>query len=1448
MTSSFFGQLEQAGKFLGADQEQTSVRVSGPNELVSPTYSRALGKPILEVEAEMSEGLTPLLYSEASRKANELSASTATDAITAGIESQDLTIEQIKQLSEGLMFEDHVAPDIAAMMADNPELTAKTRRALERAMAAERIVADRINVEGGFWAGLGRFGDAAIQSAVRNVAEILPGEQGGGSTLIALAQEASNLLIKDMPKEEFEQEFSSILDRVSDLGYFTDENPFILGEFIGLVQESGVGTQSDWTKFFQVADVVTLGTGATAKATFSTAARLPKLVTGLRGTDDAVEMIVETAKAGIETPMLQTGLDNGMIRLNNELYSHPSMEVMRQLEAENQALKIVKGAQYGSRVAPEIVERMRGDIIAEITERNKTYRRNSIDYGIRQSSDGSLYGSAVLGKSATGGATPYVNRQGAQRLADAVGGEVHEVVEGGKTGYVVLREWDIPTAGLADPTDVDALASGPLSRVMSTTARTTPFLDSLVKQGEMQTARVNRILAREYQKARRKITKDFTIFGRKLKEGEEGQVNNILVELQSDPNFSMRKEPYTPVEFATRYEELYGKPPRQEVVDFYEKVLELNDVDYHITASALRQEAVDNGETMLQLGEVWYRSKPVTGLADDTPVWYADTSTMQKLSDIKQGTVVYEVQGAAYKVEGVGNIRYVVANKPITRRLYNTDVLAYNAGGHRRYTDITGLFLKQTRDDLNVAGGMTMPRRPITFMAVRTEKEAADVAESWNTIAKAVNDEVDNIDDVIRTNNKWNVNIETYDDLVKFADTHGLDIKKEIGIAPDGEPILGTAGDGFAGNATIGDQFRSGFRDARSRGSAPLVGYGGENLNILEPSKAINRGFTRTLTQRGDANYLFNAINGWLKAAKKEGVLLNPDEIAGLSPKQAMLKAQLSKTKTGRALSVERDTISRRMSHISAQVAQERSIMKAFADFLYEKDKKKLAKLADYASDSDPAGFMRALAFHTKLGMFAIDQVYVQASQMVNVVGITQATLGVDGAIRGALGNMPLRLLLVDDMTPAFRSRVANIQSAFTGISPQEMLDLADWVKRTGRNVVDHTVVEENNLGVFSTGNRALNAGQFFFNEGELLARLSAATTSFLERKAKYKVVDLMDERTTRQLIERQDVLTASMTSASAAPWQRSLWAVPLQFTTYHVRMAEQIFTSKILTPKERQRLLFTHFFFYGAAGVPAAGFIADRLAHNEQVDPNNPMFDVVRYGMMDASLSLLTGADTALSTRLAVGEGLFDLFYDLQDKGVLEFAAGPSGQIAIDSASAFNAMVRNIFQGEGFDHLAYDWNRLARNVTGYNRAHTAYTLAKYDAYYSRKTEQAQAEGLPTPEKLAVAMGIPLKDQHTLWAEVGNIMLDDKGLERDLKEIKRLETIGLRLLEQGDNDGAADIFADMGAVLATMTPSQRTKAMQRLRQHMTIHESITRRLMQDGKIDIANYLMELTNG
>lgn len=1442
MVSSFFEQAEELSSYFFEEEEQQYVNpIVGPDSVVTPYYSAALGKPQAQITNDLESGLASVLYADANSKANDLNTTASETAIATGLQNQDLTLERIQELSKGLMFENFVAPDIASMIADSPEYTAIERRALERAVAAERLIAERIDGPNSFWGGLGYFADSVTSSFAHNILGLTGLDAfEGGSQLVELAQEAADLLTIDLTKEEFQEKFSSILDRVNDSGFFTEENPFILGEFISLVQEGGRGFKSELTKVFQVLDVITAAASPAVIRTTVGLANAPRILTKLSSIRSAEKAITEALSNGVSNPMTIIGQESGLVRQGTEMFSHPSLEVMRQLETENQALTFIKNSNFGPRIDPNIVESKRAEWISDTKERNATYDRNTLDYSVREGPSGILYGSAVIGKHATGGPVPYITVVGAQRMADKIGGEVLPIIEAGRTKYVVVKDYDIPTQGLSEATDLNQVANGLLSSIMSTTARTTVNLDSMIKQGEQQVARVLNRLGKNYNKA-----------GRKISRGERDRVNGVLYELQSDPNFSHRVEPYNPSEFAIRYEEKFGEEASQDVINFYKSVQEINDVDYYINADIILKEAIDNNETMLKLDNSWWRSRKTTSVDEDAIVYDVDTGKLQRKSDLDPNTVIYEIKDAAYKVGEEGNVRYVTAAKPTTRRLYHTDVMPYNAGGHRKYTDVLDIYIKQDSGVLKLAGGGEMHGKPITIMAVRTEKEAADVVTSWNNIIEALNNGGD-VGATILRNNAWNPNIEDIADLQRFASDHGLDLTKPLKAAPDNEPAIGDAAReagarAFAGSSTVGQAFRNSLMASRTRGKAPLIGYGGEVLNTMDPTKAIERGFAQTVTRYGDANYNYNAINGWFKAAKANDAILNADEIAKYHPKRALFEAKLRNTEAGRALESERKTIQRRMSGITAQVASERRIMRSFADWLYDKDKKKLAKMADWSSTKDPAGFFRALAFHTKLGLGAIDQVYVQASQLINVVGITSDTLGYAGAIRGALGAFPLRIALIEDLPAGVIERVAKIQAGFTSIPAEDFIKLSEWIKSTGRNVVDKTIVEQNNVAVFARGKNILDYGQTFFNEGELLARLSAATSNLLERQAKYGMEDIFDPIVTRQMIQRQDVLTASMTSASAAPWQRSLLAVPLQFTTYHVRMVEQLFTDNILTKSERIRLAATHAFMYGSAGIPLAGVVQDRMGYTGTVDPNNPVYDVVRYGALDAILSTISGSDTALSGRLAVGEGLFDLYKSLQDKNLMEFAGGPAGSISFEVVKAFVSMNKNIFAGD-FDHLSYDWNRMARNITSYNRAYNFSMAQMYGAYYSRKTEERQAENLTTPEAFALMLGIPLKEQEALWVGVANTMLDDAFLDARTKEILRLEEIANKRLEVEDYEGAEHFFNDIGAELELLPLSAREKVMQRLSKNLTIQDTMTRSLFKRGRVDFANYLQELTNG
>jgi len=1405
-------------KFYEIGSPQTNTVPTVTDALVN-YYSTALGRDSESVSRDISIGQLPVLQADADLQANQeeqqRTASYVDSLISSGLPQEEVIFE-LDRVREGLLFKEHVAPDVALMLSDSPMGVAE-KRTFERAIEAERIISEKqAQRSPGTWASIGYFVDAAISQSVHSalgLAEDTTFEDN--QTLKELAMEASMLMVSDITPEDFRTRFSDIMDRVAEMGFFSEENPFFLNDFIDMVKESGVGATSilnDLFQFLDVFGVVTSFAGTVAKS--------PKVIAKLKSGTAAKDIILKAADGPNPSAVVAENTTPSMSTPAStvEFLTGPELNAMRELEAGNKALEIVKSHRLGSFVDPKILAEKEAEWIADITKQNAAYNRNALDYKVEVGFGGRIVGNAYLG---TSKGAPYKTIDAATKLAESVGGEVVGTLYEGKTAYVVRKGYDIPTSGLADELDPSDIARGFLHEIMSTTARTSENLDALLKRGEMSHSKIVSELSTRWRKAIRSTPKD-----------ELADTVALVKDFRDDPLLNKRTEALTDLEFSAEYFKRYHKDPSPKTVEFYRTLRDISDLDYYLTADSMIKEAVNRGETMVKLNGVYTRARKVAPDNPDEPVWNNITNRVQKWSDIDPDkAVVYEIADL-YDIPGTGKVRFVVGDTFTTRRLYHTDVLPYNFGGHRIYDEPLDFFIKQ-ENSLKLADGTLAPARPVTFMAVRTEKEAGLVAKQFNTIVDAANSGAKNIDEIVRRNNDWNLDIESFDDFKNFASERGLDITKKVEHVGDGDPIST-----FGGKTTYGDAFRQQLNVSKKRGVRPLVGFGGRELKTLDPVKAVNRGFVRSAHKFADQAYLHNAITGWIKAAEKGGAITNAADIQHLAPKQRMLEAKLSSvTSLGKALESERFTIKHRLMATSAQVQAERRTIKAWADWAYSNNYQKLAKSLDWARTSDPAGFIRAMAFHTKLGMFAIDQVYVQASQLISTMGIVSGSIGPHRAMRGMLGVMPMRLALVEKIPPAALKRIAKIQAPFTGVSAEDFIQLRNWLKSTGRLNIGGSLVEINNDVAF-LGNRFMDAGQVFFKEGETIARVGAAFLNLVERRIKYGAEDIFDDAVTRKMIHRQDVLTASMTSASAAPWQRSLLAVPLQFTTFHVRMVEQIFTKEILTPSERVSLALMHVFAFGAAAVPGIGYLQDKLAYEGAVDPSTGLYDLVRYGALDAALETLSGEETALSARLAVGEGVTDLFRNLVlgDETLLEVAVGPGGGIIWDSLTAVAAMGK-VFKGE-YDYVEADVNRLARIVHSYDKGYQMWTALRLGEVTSRKTGDVTLSDMSTVDSYLNALGIPLREREELWANVTFMQQDDRHFEKMMKEMRRMSNVAKGHIRDQDYEAAASVMEDIAAQIGLLTPAEREKAWRRLDQP-ELPKSVIMNLVKRGNLDVA---------
>ena len=328
-------------------------------------------------------------------------------------------------------------------------------------------------------------------------------------------------------------------------------------------------------------------------------------------------------------------------------------------------------------------------------------------------------------------------------------------------------------------------------------------------------------------------------------------------------------------------------------------------------------------------------------------------------------------------------------------------------------------------------------------------------------------------------------------------------------------------------------------------------------------------------------------------------------------------------------------------------------------------------------------------------------------------------------------------------------------------------------------------------------------------------------------------------------MVRRQDILTASMTSASAASWQKSLLSMPLQFITYQVRMAEQIFAKDILTPAERVRLVASHLVMYGSSGVGLSQLLDKFVYENgEEAVPFN--YELVRYGALDALIGLVSGGDTALSDRLAAGEGIADFFRDIfgGQESVPEFLLGPSGSIAHDAVTALVITGKNVYGGN-FDSTSYDINRVAKNATSWSRATNYWYASRVGEYYNRKTGDILVSGLDNRDAVLLALGIPLQETTVPWDIIKFRQMEDENLKDLATSIKRLDAIGRDYIRDQDWEGASRISGQIGELRAPLRPYEQERLDRYLLNDLTMAESLMQSALTTGKSHMQERLIEL---
>lgn len=1407
------------------------------------------------VMAEMEAGVDPRAFLQASATGaiQNNNAAVVDNAVADGRDT--LTQEELDQMRGAWRLGSMITPDVNILIEDSVR-GEMHRTAAPRLMQLELELNKRTPIEDKGWIGAtGSFlfdlGETLVTDPIQGLGGLLQGEEGtffeGAQDMAALAERiAAAAYDYNMTDEEFNALVAESFDRIEDYGFFSDKNPQKLETFMGMILQYGRGSESNVLGTLQAVSAageilpqtallrpVTVGAfaGLRAGASVVTSHAVAAMANRMAGISAGVGVnkVAPNSVQALASTLPKTHMPG--VRLS---MSGPNNQTLQKLEAHNHALQQISRINVGVAYDDAALRARAEEVANEVATGAGSQGNALLDIAHGEDFLGNPVITFSVGKE---GGRPFIDQALAVDLAESLGGTVRQVTENGRTGWVVEAEAAVPTRGLPQASDLADLSYG--GKLMSVAWRTTHHLNNILKTGEAGTAAIHESVLKGWKRARRAISRK-----------EENQFNELYKSYNDNPMYQINTDtPITRAEFVADWISTYKEAPSRAVIEFFEHSEDLTTADYFLRANKPYRDAVNNGEIMLDMGDNagqagWNRARPHS--SPNTKYYDVENKVYLSADEAKaQGFNTYKINSTSFFDENRNVVQYVATKGQRTRRIQHTDVLPFHRGAHRMYQTQGGFFLRQPTK-LNTADGV-VAGTPRTFMHVTTRVQAEKAATEFNTILDAARSGT-LTDDVIRANTSWNPSVETVSEWDEFVKKYDIDLEEKIDFSADGDLTKFRGDQYFAGYDTESNAFIQTSSRNKRRGLVPLHGYGTDGaaatINFTEMAP---KAFINSSNVYGYSAYNQASAEGLIKLAKDKGLLSNEAEVMDLMNRGHTLRAierlrngLTTKDPVASKLRTEASTIMTALGNEQplAQAIQRHQHL--LVEWAASKDMPKVQMVAEFfegkVGATNVSNFLRSTAFNLKLGLFAMDQLWVQGSAIYGSGVISSSKIGVSGALKTFAELTPMRIMLStpDSLRPDMAARLHKI----TGFdNADELMEWVTHLEYSGRLAVKGTAGEENVARGVGGGLREKlsDASRIAFNEGEKINRLYSMMLARAEAKAKYGAnFSLKNKHIGQEMIGRSDILTQSMTNASSAAFQKDITALPFQFLTYQRNILEQIFSNKILSGSERRRLAVGFSALYGAAGIPGVGYVADRISFGM----DTPTPDIIRYGALDAVVSGLTGVDTALSTRLGAGEGLFDLVASFREDPGWKVLGGPGVSVTYDTGKAVVNMIGAIASPQFHAVAGAELRSVLNNLSSASRFTKAAYVLKYGEYISSRTGELVLSDLSSEDAIAVALGIPLQEIDEIY-RFGNIVRNKEEAAKAIRgDIGRWMNEWELAIAEGDLERARAIANTVDTVLGSLDPLQQRVVGDPFRSP-DMQQKFAEKLFEIGKTNLA---------
>ncbi len=326
-------------------------------------------------------------------------------------------------------------------------------------------------------------------------------------------------------------------------------------------------------------------------------------------------------------------------------------------------------------------------------------------------------------------------------------------------------------------------------------------------------------------------------------------------------------------------------------------------------------------------------------------------------------------------------------------------------------------------------------------------------------------------------------------------------------------------------------------------------------------------------------------------------------------------------------------------------------------------------------ADRDPFLYARKIVTNTKLGLFALPQLFVQSQALAVMAAITGNPLRSAKAQAGAF----LMRHAIRQGHPDIANGLGKVATKL-GWTEKDFAESLSHLASTGYQHVGGDIAFLADYGTpkFFKSSQIGKGTSWFFDKGMMFFkmaegnnRLVAWNTAFLEFK-KANPTKVIGSRERNQILQRAKNLNLNMTRESNSRIQKGIFSVPTQFAAYNMRLAEALLSfgkADRLTLAEKARLLTVNSLMYGvpvgtlSAIAPVFPWYDDikEYMFSKGIDPNSGWLEAVMEGLPSLMLEQLTGNEYNYGTRF--GPNSLDVFNNIAkgDPHLADILFGPS-------------------------------------------------------------------------------------------------------------------------------------------------------------------------------------------